>query len=74
MAKPHNTTHTNFKVYQLFEHVIKVSMEAWLIVTELSFDENMQVIKSNHRYKRRITYKAEGDGFQCNAICDNGYT
>ena len=30
--------------------------------------------KGRHRDKRRITYKAENDGFQADALCDDGYT
>ena len=30
--------------------------------------------KGQHADKRRITYKAEGDGFQCDALCDSGFT
>ena len=29
--------------------------------------------KGHHRDKLRITYKAEGDGFQADDICDEGY-
>ena len=30
--------------------------------------------KGKHADKLRITYKKEGDGFQCDCICDGGYT
>ena len=29
--------------------------------------------KGKHKDKRRRTYKAEGDGFQADALCDDGY-
>ena len=30
--------------------------------------------KGQHKYKQRITYKAEGDGLQADALCDGGST
>ena len=41
---------------------------------DLSGDEETMGFKGKHIDKLRITYKAEGDGFQCDAICDDGYT
>ena len=67
-------THPNFKVYWLFKHVIKVSMDAWLLGMELSCGDQMQVFQGNHEDKSHITYKSEGDEFQYDTICDNGYT
>ena len=31
------------------------------------------LFKGYHHDKLRITYKAEGDGFQVDALCDDGY-
>ena len=39
-----------------------------------SIDEQTLGFKGKHSMKLRISYKREGDGFQCNAVCDNGYT
>ena len=30
--------------------------------------------QGRHKDKRRITYKISGDGFQCGALCENGFT
>ena len=30
--------------------------------------------KGHHKDKKGITYKAEGDGFQCDALCEAGFT
>ena len=41
---------------------------------DISGDEQTIGFQGCHVDKLRITYKAEGDGFQCDAICDAGYT
>ena len=40
----------------------------------VSVDEMTMRFKGKHRDKLRITYKKEGDGFQADALCDDGYT
>jgi len=56
------------------KHINQVSRHAWKLGTHLSGDEQTIGFKGKHQDKRRITYKKEGDGFQCDAICDRGYT
>ena len=46
----------------------------WLLACAFSVDEMTMVLKGQHKDKNRITYKAEGDGFQSDALCREGYT
>ena len=41
---------------------------------DLSTDDQTMGFKGQHDKNLRITYKEEGDGFQCDCIADNGYT
>ena len=47
---------------------------AWTCGEVVSVDEQIIGFKGRHADKLRITYKAEGDGFQCGALCSDGYT
>ena len=49
-------------------------MGAWRLGHDISGNEQTIGFQGHHADKLRITYKAEGDGFQCDAICDAGYT
>ena len=49
-------------------------MEAWICGVDISIDEQTIKFQGRHVDKLQITYKREGDGFQCDALCDNGYT
>ena len=40
----------------------------------MSIDEQTLGFKGKSGMKLRISYKREGDGFQCDAVCDRGYT
>ena len=40
----------------------------------ISIDEQTIGFQGRHGDKLRITYKAEGDGFQCDVICQEGFT
>jgi Transposase IS4 len=62
------------KVSSFLKWIQQVSQSAWVLGRDLAGDEQTIGFQGNHRDKRRITYKAEGDGFQCDAICDKGYT
>ena len=45
-----------------------------MLAETISIDEMTIGFQGMHRDKKRITYKTEGDGFQCDALCDNGFT
>ena len=49
-------------------------MSAWRLGRDISGDEQTIGFQGRHSDKLRITYKAEGDGFQCDALADTGFT
>ena len=63
-----------YKVNSFLKHLQKVSMSAWRLGRDISGDEQTIGFQGRHSDKLRITYKAEGDGFQCNALADTGFT
>ena len=46
----------------------------WITNQSVSVDAMTVRFKVKHQDKRRITYKAKGDGFQAGDFCDAGYT
>ena len=46
----------------------------WIYGIEISVDKQTLKFQEQHVDKLRITYKREGDRFQCDALCDDGYT
>mmetsp|Transcript_22737 Transcript_22737/g.34392 ORF Transcript_22737/g.34392 Transcript_22737/m.34392 type:complete len:226 (+) Transcript_22737:1278-1955(+) len=64
----------NHKVDSFLRHLQEVSMEAWRLGRDVSCDEQTVGFQGVHKDKLRITYKNGGDGFQCDAICEDGYT
>ncbi len=71
---PPKKTHPNWKVDPFLEHIQAVSMYAWSLGRDLAGDEQTIGFKGRSEFKKRITYKKEGDGFQADALCDDGYT
>ena len=51
----------------------RVSVNAWRLGKIVSVDEQTIGFQGRYALKLRITYKKEGDRFQCNALCDLGY-
>ena len=45
--------------------------QCWLGVLAMTYQASFQ---GKHSDKLPITYKAEGDGFQCDALCESGFT
>ena len=45
----------------------------WVLGVCFVIDEMTIGFQGMHAGKRRITYKAEGSVFQCDALCDNGF-
>jgi hypothetical protein len=46
----------------------------WVPGKWVAVDEQMIGFKGRLGMRLWILYKREGDGFQCNAVCDEGYT
>ena len=49
-------------------------MNPWRLGRDISGDEQMIGFQGRHADKFHITYKAEGDGFQCDTLADAGFT
>ena len=71
---PSRKTHPNWKVQKFFKWAIYISRKCILIGKQISCDEQTIGFQGRHPDKLRITYKREGDGFQCDALCADGYT
>ena len=63
-----------WKVKEFLDHINMICPTAWLLSEWISIDEQTIGFKGKHGDKLRINYKREGDGFQCDAICDDGFT
>ena len=71
---PNRKERPMYKVDSILKHTQVVSMRAWRLGRDISGDEQTIGFQGKHEDKLRITYKDEGDGFQCDAICDSGFT
>ena len=70
---PSKEAHPNWKVRPLLKWMNYQYPRAWKLGRACAVDEMTMRFKGKHKDKRRITYKAEGDGFQSDALCDDGY-
>ena len=49
-------------------------MLAWRLGHDISGNEQTIGFQGKHSDKLCITYKAESDGLQCDALCESGFT
>ena len=71
---PDSKESPNWKVEKLIKQIMHISKQAMLIGKWVSVDKQAISFKGRHVSKIRINYKKEGDGFQCDVICSDGYT
>ena len=58
----------------MFKHAIYISKQAMYLGQHISVDEQTIGCQGRHPDITRISYKHKGDGFQCDAVCSDGYT
>jgi hypothetical protein len=63
-----------WKVREHIDELNKQSKDMWIPGKWLAIDEQTIGFQGASSMKLRISYKREGDGFQCDAVCDRGYT
>jgi len=76
-TKPHrNPEHGGYYKLEPLLSDMRLKMEAyWNIGKSFAIDEMTVGFQGRCRFKQRNTFKTEGDGFQCDALCDDtGYT
>ena len=71
---PPRNKYPNWKVRPILLWMNYIFKMAWLLGVCFAIDEMTIGFQGMHADKRRITYKNEGDGFQADALCDDGYT
>jgi hypothetical protein len=70
---PSRDVDPNWKIRPILDWMNYIGPRAVLLGECASVDEMAIGFQGSHKDKRRITYKAEGDGFQCNALYQEGY-
>ncbi len=63
-----------WKVHELLDKLNKQAKDMWVPEKWVAIDEQTLGFQGALRMKLRISYKRKGDGFQCNAVCNGGYT
>jgi hypothetical protein len=63
-----------FKVLPIIKQIRKIGPMAWDCGKNIAVDEQTISMKGHHADKIRVTFKRAGDGFMCDALCDDGYT
>jgi hypothetical protein len=63
-----------WKVASVLEHLRKNCQRCWVPGKFVSINEQTIGFKGKHGLALRISYKREGDGYQCGALCERGYT
>ena len=66
--------YTNWEVRPLLVWMNFIFPQVWNLGQEFSIDEMKIGFQGKHGDKRMITYKRAGDGFQCDALYENGFT
>ena len=75
-ARRETTKNPLWKVQHLFDELNNNAQRIWIPGKGVSIDDQTLGFQLQGRsgIKLRISYKKEGDGFQCDAVCDDGYT
>ena len=71
---PPRNQEPNWKIRPLLMWMNFIFPALWMLAVAFSVDEMTMGFKGQHTDKKRITYKAEGDGFQADALCQDGFT
>ena len=73
---PHEKQKVNplWKVQELLDELNKQATDMWVLGKWVAIDKQTLGFQRASGMKLWISYKREGDGFQCNTVCDAGYT
>jgi hypothetical protein len=63
-----------WKICRLGDHLNKRCKDMWVPGKFLAIDRQTIRFQGMSGMKLQISYKHKGDGFQCDAVCDSGYT
>ena len=63
-----------WKICHLVDHHNKRCKDMWVAGKFLTVNEQTIGFQGMLGMKLRISYKCEGDGFQCDGLCNSGYT
>ena len=63
-----------WKVATILDELQKNSQRCWLPGKWLAIDKQTIGFKGAHGLALYIAHKREGDGYQCDAVCEDGYT
>ena len=73
-AKKETKKNPLWKVQRLLDELNENASTMWIPGKWLSIDEQTLGFQGRSGLKLRISYKKEGGRFQCDVVCDDGYT